>query len=85
MVIIDHTTGYVVATVGGIGEKTTAFGLNRATQSIDNQVHQWKPLAGYAPGIDNGIITAGTVYDDIPYYRKICRTLRTGGFKGLQQ
>ena len=33
MVVIDNDTGYVVGVVGGLGEKTTARGLNRATQS----------------------------------------------------
>lgn len=67
MVLIDHKTGYVLATVGGLGEKTTAFGLNRATQSRRQPGSSAKPLAVVCPGIDNGIITAGTVYDDIKY------------------
>lgn len=67
MVLIDHKTGYVLATVGGIGEKTTAFGLNRATQSKRQPGSSMKPIAVLCPGIDNGIITAATVYDDIPY------------------
>ena len=67
MVLIDHKTGHVLATVGGIGEKTTAFGLNRATQSVRQPGSTMKPIAVLCPGIDNGIITAGTVYDDIPY------------------
>lgn len=67
MVLIDHKTGYVLATVGGIGEKTTAFGLNRATQSYRQPGSSVKPLAVLCPGIDSGIITAGSVYDDIRY------------------
>jgi len=67
MVLIDHKTGYVLATVGGLGEKTTAFGLNRATQSTRQPGSSMKPLAVMCPGIDSGIITAATVYDDIPY------------------
>lgn len=67
MVLMDHKTGYVLATVGGIGEKTTAYGLNRATQSVRQPGSSMKPLAVLCPGIDNGIITAGSVYDDIPY------------------
>ena len=67
MVLIDHKTGYVLATVGGIGTKETAFGLNRATQSKRQPGSSAKPIAVLCPGIDNGIITAGTVYDDIPY------------------
>lgn len=67
MVLIDHKTGYVLATVGGIGEKTSSFGLNRATQSVRQPGSTMKPLAVLCPGIDNGIITAGSVFDDIPY------------------
>ncbi len=66
MVIIDHTTGYVLGTVGGLGEKNTSFGLNRATQSIRQTGSSMKPLAVLVPGIETGKITAGTVYDDVP-------------------
>ena len=66
IVLLDHKTGYVMATVGGIGEKTTAFGQNRATQSVRQTGSSMKPLAVVAPGIEQGIITAATAYDDIP-------------------
>jgi len=65
MVLVDHKTGYVLATVGGIGEKTTSFGLNRATQSKRQTGSSMKPLAVVAPGIEKGIFTAATVYDDV--------------------
>jgi len=65
MVLVDHKTGYVLATVGGIGEKTTSFGLNRATQSKRQTGSSMKPLAVVAPGIDKGLFTAATVYDDV--------------------
>ena len=64
MVIIDHTTGYVVGTVGGLGEKTTSFGLNRATQSPRQTGSSIKPLF-VAAGVQQGTVTAGTVYDDV--------------------
>lgn len=67
MVLIDHKTGYVLATIGGLGEKTMAFGLNRATQSVRQPGSSMKPLAVLCPGIDNGVITAASVFDDIPY------------------
>lgn len=66
MVVIDHTTGYVVGTVGGLGEKTTSFGLNRATQSVRQTGSSMKPLAVLVPGIDSGSITAASVFDDVP-------------------
>lgn len=66
MVVIDHKTGYVVGTVGGLGEKTTSFGLNRATQSIRQTGSSMKPLAVLVPGIEEGTITAASVFDDVP-------------------
>lgn len=65
MVIIDHQTGYVVGSVGQIGEKTTNFGLNRAVDSTRQTGSSMKPLAVIVPGLEEGIITAATVYDDV--------------------
>ena len=65
MVIIDHQTGQVVACVGGLGEKDTARGLNRATQSTRQTGSSIKPLAVLAPGIDKKKFTAATIYADI--------------------
>ena len=67
MVIIDHTNGYVVGVLGGLGEKTTSFGLNRGTQITKQTGSSIKPLAVLSPGINSGIITAATVYDDVPF------------------
>ena len=65
MVIIDHQTGQVVACVGGLGEKDTARGLNRATQSTRQTGSSIKPLAVLAPGIDKKKFTAATIYADV--------------------
>ena len=65
MVIIDHKTGQVLACVGGLGEKTTARGLNRATQSIRQTGSAIKPLAVLAPGIEEKIFTGATIYPDV--------------------
>ena len=64
MVIIDHTTGYVLGCVGGLGEKTEARPLNRATQSVRQTGSSIKPLSVLAPAIDKKIITAASIYDD---------------------
>ena len=67
MVVIDHWSGQVVATVGGTGEKTVARGKNRATALGAKQTgSSMKPLSVIAPALENGIITAGSVYDDSP-------------------
>ena len=69
MVIIDHSTGQVVAEVGGLGDDSPTYGTNRAT-SMTNGGRQAgssiKPLVAVAPGLENGVITAATVYDDSP-------------------
>ena len=64
MVIIDHKTGQVVATMGGLGSDASTVGLNRATEATKQTGSSIKPLACEAPALENGIITAGTVYDD---------------------
>lgn len=66
MVLIDHKTGYVLAICSGFDEKTDAFGFNRATQATKQTGSSMKPLSVVAPAIDNGIITAATVFDDNP-------------------
>lgn len=64
MVIIDYKKGNVVGLVGGAGEKTTLRGLNRATQAHRQPGSSFKPLSVYGPALENGIVTAATVYDD---------------------
>lgn len=64
MVIIDHTTGYVLGCNGGLGNKTTSRPLNRATQSVRQTGSAIKPIAVLAPAIDKKIITASTILDD---------------------
>mgnify|MGYP003300943195 CR=1 FL=1 len=64
MVVIDHKTGYVLGCVGGLGEKT-AGGLNRATQSRRQPGSTIKPIADVIPGLEEKIITAATLYNDV--------------------
>ena len=73
MVIIDHKTGQVTATVGGTGEKTVSRGFNYATMQPRQTGSAMKPISVIAPAIQNGIITAGSVYDDVP--------TKIGGYK----
>lgn len=63
MVIIDYKKGYVVGTVGGLGSESNAIGLNRATSNRQTG-SSMKPICVVAPGLENGVVTAGTVYDD---------------------
>jgi penicillin-binding protein 1A len=63
MVVLDHKTGYVVGCSGGVGTKE-ARGLNRATQSLRQPGSTIKPIIAVAPGIEEKVITAGTIYND---------------------
>lgn len=64
MVIIDHTTGNVLGVSGGLGEKTGS-NLNRATQSKRQPGSSIKPIADISPALQEKVITAATVYDDV--------------------
>lgn len=66
MVIIDHKTGYVVGTVGGLGEDSSTLGLNRAVDSYLQPGSSIKPIAAVGPGLEEKVITAATLYDDSP-------------------
>ena len=65
MVVIDQKTGHVVGCVGGLGKKTIARGLNRATQSIRQTGSSIKPIAVLAPGIDKKLFTGASVFSDV--------------------
>ena len=64
MVVIDHTNGHVMGCVGGLGEKKTARGFNRATQALRQTGSSIKPIAVLGPALEEKIITPATVYDD---------------------
>ncbi len=66
MVVCD-ITGDCLGIVGGRGEKVLSRGLNYATQTKRSPGSSIKPLAVYGPALELELITAGTVYDDIPY------------------
>ena len=84
MVVIDYKTGNVIGTVGGLGEKTESRGLNRATQSVRQTGSSMKPLAVIAPGLEEKVITAATVYDDAATdFGGGYKPENYNGFKGL--
>ena len=83
MAIIDYKTGNVVAVTGGLGEKTDS-GWNRATQMKKQTGSSIKPLAVVAPGLQEKIITASTVYNDTrTRFGKNYEPENYNGFKGL--
>lgn len=64
MVIIDNKTGYVLGVSGGLGEKAVS-GLNRGTQSKRQPGSSIKPIADIAPALQEKVITAATMYNDV--------------------
>lgn len=67
-VIIDPQNGDVVALVGARGEKNANLILNYATGTTRSPGSSIKPLSVYAPAVEYGLITYGTVYDDCPVW-----------------
>ncbi len=64
VIVMDHETGQVLGCVGGLGEKTTARGLNRATQTTRQTGSAGKPISVLAPALVKNIITPSTIYED---------------------
>ena len=64
MAIVDYKTGNVLGDAGGLGEKNGA-GWNRATQMKKQTGSSIKPLADVAPALEEKVITAATVYNDV--------------------
>lgn len=65
MTVVDVDTGRLLGTVGGVGRKTAnrILDLSRTRRPPGSAL---KPLALYAPAIEMGKITPGTVFDDVP-------------------
>lgn len=63
IVIIDNSTSQVVAVGGELGNNL-ATGMNRATSAIRQTGSAMKPIADIAPGLQEKVITAATMYDD---------------------
>ena len=68
MMVVDPKTGHILGVVGGHGEKTESLVLNRATQSKRSPGSSLKPLATYAPALDQGLITPYSVLTDMPVF-----------------
>ena len=67
MVIIDQTTGYVKAIMGGRGEKTASLTLNRATDTTRQPGSTFKIPSTYAPALDAKNMSLATIYKDEPF------------------
>ena len=65
--ILDQSTGFVKAIVGGRGEKEASLTLNRATSTRRQPGSTFKILTTYAPALDKDGMTLATVFDNAPY------------------
>lgn len=83
--IQEQSTGYVVAMVGGRGAKEGSRTLNRATDSRRQPGSCFKVVAGYAPGIDSGLVTLATAINDAPFNYANGRPVSNwyGGYRGI--
>jgi penicillin-binding protein 1A len=66
MVIVDNSTGDIVALVGGVGTDKVHDGQNRAVDSKLQTGSSIKPISVYAPGFESGAINPATVIKDLP-------------------
>ena len=66
IVVIDNSTGDIVALSGGVGEKVTHDAFNRATDSKLQTGSSMKPVAVYAPAFEAGAISPVSVVKDLP-------------------
>ncbi len=67
-VVIDPKTGDVLGLVGARGVKEANLLLNMATKTTRSPGSSLKPLSVYAPALESGLITYGSVYDDVPVW-----------------
>ena len=67
LVIIDQSTGYVKAIVGGRGKKEASLTLNRATDTTRQPGSTFKILSTYAPALNEKGMTLATTFEDEPY------------------
>lgn len=63
-VIMDHTTGHIKALSGGRGKKTGDRTFNRVTQAKRQPGSIFKVLSTYAPALEEGIASPGTMIMD---------------------
>ncbi|MEY8370893.1 PBP1A family penicillin-binding protein [Aerococcaceae bacterium 50-4] len=66
-VVMEPTTGGVMASVGGTGEYSFR-GFNRATQISRSPASTIKPLLVYAPALENGYTAQSVIPDEVQSY-----------------
>lgn len=64
MTVMDYN-GHVLGVGGGIGKKTTNRGFNHATDAKRQPGSTMKPIAAYAPAIEQDIIHYSSIVNDV--------------------
>lgn len=83
-VVIEQSTGQIIAIVGG--RETKGRPLNRAFRTPRQPGSTIKPIAVYAPALENGY-TAATPIDDVPHYnekKELWPKNWYNGYRGIQ-
>ena len=84
MTIMNYRTGEVVAMAGSLGKEQNNNSWNLATRNSRQPGSSIKPLANIAPGLQEKVITAATVYDDTrTTFGKDFSPKNSTGYKGL--
>jgi penicillin-binding protein 1A len=63
MTVMDYN-GHIKGLVGGIGKKVQNRGFNRATSAVRQPGSTMKPIAAYAPAIENNLIHYSSIVND---------------------
>lgn len=66
LVLLSPQNGDLLALIGNAGKKNGNFLLNHAKDTLRAPGSALKPIALYAPAIEEGKITEATVFDDVP-------------------
>lgn len=86
-VLMEQSTGKVMALVGGRGAKTANRTMNRATDSMRQPGSTFKILSAYLPALDSAGMSLATAIDDAAYYypgtKRLVQNWSKNGYKGL--
>jgi len=69
-VVIDQSTGYVAALIGGRGSKNSSLSFNRATDAQRQPGSTFKIVSTYAPLLDQLGYSLSDTETDVPYVNK---------------
>lgn len=86
MTVIDQETGYVVAIIGGRGDKEGRLTYNRGTDAPRQPGSTFKVVAAYAAALDSVGLTLATVYNDAAFNYADGRPVSNwydSGYRGL--